>query len=844
MPNPWEMDWSGGGQAGPVYGAPPKPEKPDKPNLPAGYQIGPDGKTAERIPGLPADKTGDGGAATEGERNNEAYYKRALRALGTYDKTGMGPRTFAGQAIAGAWGGETALRALPDFIGDSPDRQISEQAKKEFAQAILRSDSGSNAPEPEVERLVSTYFPNAGETDPTVIANYAAARMEALRALRSKAGRLGAGLPEYTPPADEPAATDTPDGAQTEDAPKVDKDGFGLLTGTISDESGGNGDPPPAPPEKPESFWQGVLDETGKAGSNMQWALDAVTGQNLARTITGAPTLADLQRAVLQQQQQESPYQGSTAGHIAGGIAGTLPALLVPGGAVAQGAAAGAMLTDNPNNTGQAAFDTALGAGTGKLADLAFGGVRSAFRGRRAPSDVDMDVVAAGERQGVPIRQPDARPDLRGQYAAAESTQGGGPLIRQARADDAAAIAARAEEIGGGRAYNHADSTAVGQTAQKIAERGSDNVKQAASTLYKRVERSAPGFSTPGTQTTNFIDQKIAALEAQSPTGYSAEITALQNMKADLQKTGLSVETLQAQRMTVGGRIGDNIADRTRADATLSEVLDVASQELHGSLAQANPGAASILKRADAKWGQYKTLQREVTNQFLGKRGDATAETAARALEGMVNGKGNYSALRRYMTLATPEERSDFATTFALEWGRTARGRGEFSPAELAKNLGNLSDRTLHALFGQKGTAALRDLQTITNAKTDAMARQAPSGQAISSATGKLKTMLMGALGFVGGGPGGAAAGAYGRELFAKWGEQRAARMLLNPDFTKLLRQMPNTNNPKAVNAWLGRVAGLSSVAANDNQAFANAVRASLGASPGRVSASTEQEQN
>lgn len=137
--------------------------------------------------------------ATEGERNNEAYYKRALRALETYDNTGVGPRTFTGQAVAELPGGDSVLRALPDAIGDSPKRRISEQAKKDFAAAILRSDSGANAPEPEVERLVSIYFPSAGETDPEVLKNYDAARREALKALRDKAGKLGAILPDYAP---------------------------------------------------------------------------------------------------------------------------------------------------------------------------------------------------------------------------------------------------------------------------------------------------------------------------------------------------------------------------------------------------------------------------------------------------------------------------------------------------------------------------------------------------------------------------------------------------------------------------------------------------------------------
>lgn len=211
--------------AGPVYGAPAKPDKPreapagyewdetgnlriipggpadpnanpDKP--PSGFRFKPGGDGVEPIPGGPADP--DVATGTEQENSNTAYYKRALRALNTYDEMGLGPRSFVGEGIAAIPGGETILKALPDVVGDSDERRISEQAKRDFASVILRSDSGANAPEPEVERLVATFFPSAGEDDPDVLANYAEARRAALEGLKAKAGKHGASLPAYQPP--------------------------------------------------------------------------------------------------------------------------------------------------------------------------------------------------------------------------------------------------------------------------------------------------------------------------------------------------------------------------------------------------------------------------------------------------------------------------------------------------------------------------------------------------------------------------------------------------------------------------------------------------------------------
>jgi hypothetical protein len=145
-------------------------------------------------------ESADGGKPTDSERANDSYFSRALRALKVYEASGVGPRTAAGSAVAGLPGGQALLGILPDTIGDSPARQQSEQAKKDFATMILRSDSGANAPEAEVERLVSVYFPGPGETDPSVLANFAAARQEALEGLRRKAGVL-APAGELEPPA-------------------------------------------------------------------------------------------------------------------------------------------------------------------------------------------------------------------------------------------------------------------------------------------------------------------------------------------------------------------------------------------------------------------------------------------------------------------------------------------------------------------------------------------------------------------------------------------------------------------------------------------------------------------
>lgn len=378
--------------------------------------------------------------SSEGERNNEAYYKRALRALETYDKTGVGPRTFAGAAVAGLPGGDTLLKALPDPIGDSPERRISEQAKKDFAAAILRSDSGANAPEPEVERLVSIYFPSAGETDPAVLKNYEDARNEALRALKDKAGKLGAVLPDYgqnqsdpTKPPSTPllqprvpggdggqAVTAAQGGTRAVNDPELANELFAMLrAGRSIDEISAYAQSKGAAPiipntetldyarknpgwnpftatrYEPVSTFERVATDVGTnpIGGAVIGAARSISGDTLDN-FSSDPARARLAMEVAQAENPGFTVGGQIGGAIAGSIGGeaALGRFLGMGAGLARtgtanallGAAGGAGGTDTgangaPASVGDRAMGALAGAGTNALAGLAVtGGLRAA----------------------------------------------------------------------------------------------------------------------------------------------------------------------------------------------------------------------------------------------------------------------------------------------------------------------------------------------------------------------------------------------------------------------------------------------------------------------------------
>jgi hypothetical protein len=130
---------------------------------------------------------GVNGTTRESENKGASFLLRALGSNEAYEKTGVGPRSWAGQTLS-----ETApnlLNALPGAIGNSPERQVSDSAQNEFIMATLRQDSGAAIPKEELERHRLTYFPMPGE-GPEAVEQKRRARLRAIEGLKMSAGRL------------------------------------------------------------------------------------------------------------------------------------------------------------------------------------------------------------------------------------------------------------------------------------------------------------------------------------------------------------------------------------------------------------------------------------------------------------------------------------------------------------------------------------------------------------------------------------------------------------------------------------------------------------------------------
>lgn len=141
----------------------------------------------------------------------------------------------------------------------------------------------------------------------------------------------------------------------------------------------------------PTSTWEGFIQGTQKPIMNTAtWLEKGMDALGIRQPIVNAANAIEhgLNRMVgwqdqptantVAQAQQNvatrnalSPVAPSGVGRFVGEMAGTAPAMLVPGGALAQGATMGAMLADNPNDLGGVATGAALGAAGGKIGETA-----------------------------------------------------------------------------------------------------------------------------------------------------------------------------------------------------------------------------------------------------------------------------------------------------------------------------------------------------------------------------------------------------------------------------------------------------------------------------------------
>lgn len=860
--------------SGPVYGAPPKEDKPDAPKttyrtlspeeaaaqgLPPGrpYQVSSEGKVdalPESKKPLPnPDRLPQVRSALDNIKRLRQLSQESLAVGGMSGRVGDVP-------LIGGWLGQNRKDvegSLEMVEGDLIQQQI----------AALSAASGGGGvaslanSETEARRMAASI---ANLSPDQSLEEFTRGLDRAEEYYKRQLAQLGGKVDE------------TPTGQRSPNAVYDERGDYVGLSGSVTDESTSTAPPPPAAPSPTTGNSPGYQQIAAGIGDVIEGGFNNTLGivvNPIGRTLmeatgyggreyNGGQILRDT-LGLPEGDPRISPFTEAASGGL--GMAG----LARGAAAYAPGAVGNALATMGSTpirDTSAALSSVAAGQGVSALgggpmaqtvAQVAGGALGyaapnalSAVRGvggvGRPPPDLNRAVIAAGERQGVPVRLPDASASARNQMAVAEAAPYSGPTVKRAMAGDREIMADRVRAQGSGGTPMTEDYT-LGQRAQGTGSRYIERTRQQKNVKYTEAEQLSQGQRVKADQAISEVDRNIAELEASGANNNAATISYLKGLREDLSKPeGFSITEFQGLRSGAGKKIkGDQALTVTDADRRLNSVVKAFNADAKEQLP---PQASDALQNADYFYAQRQDYIKKVLQPFLGTQGKPMSpEQAGKAIRGMTAGRANHDNLKRFLAEANPDEVADFRATIAE--GLVTGPKGEVGAAQLASNIAKVPDNIRTLVFGKDGAAALKDIQLLATEKGNTTSGLNNSKSGVVGAAGKigLRGLLTGVFGFGVGGGAGAVALPIATELAASLGQARTARLLLNPNFTKWLRQTPNTTKAAAIDNHfkrLGEISARSPIIANDARALQDSLLQAFGQSPGRAAAETDNEQN
>jgi hypothetical protein len=525
-------------------------------------------------------------------------------------------------------------------------------------------------------------------------------------------------------------------------------------------------------------------------------------------------------------------------------------------GAAAAGARTGALAGFN---YGEGPVGSPVGALVGAGAGATLAGLTQAVAprvgalfDRRATATSDQqDVLAAGDRLGVTVRPADIIPEVRNQRSVLLTREEPGATIRAAEATDLQdAEAAVARGVAGGRAS--VDRDGVGATGRAALERHGNATRDEARAQYTRAANAAGNTRAEPKEAVYRLAGHIVRLEEAGANENAATIKYLTGLGEDFSKPGgLSIQAMRDKRTNMRANIKNAGLDVDRTEAIVLDVLDAASADIQRALA-GNKKALDAYRRGDEIWRERAQFRQEVTRQLLGPRNQPKSdENVATGIARLA--RDDFTRFQRMWGVLEPEEQADVAATFALGLGRNGQegfSLQRFLTATTGSGMGSkasISPRAMKLMFGDDGMRAIRDLQTLARAKGDAAAQTNRSSTGnIMQATGRgLRNLILASFGAMVGDISGAVVAPAAGSFMSRMGERRATRLLLNPDFTRWLRQVPNTASPRQINRQfekLDSIAARSPAMTADIEAMKQALVSAVNDNPPVLRSAAENQ--
>lgn len=477
-----------------------------------------------------------------------------------------------------------------------------------------------------------------------------------------------------------------------------------------------------------------------------------------------------------------------------------------------------------------AAGGSVLGAGAQRGVQAIAPRVRNAVGMNRRPDASEvMSVVQAGERRGVQVRRADVDPSVRGTRGAALQGRGG-ERIRAAEQDDLRALEESfLRDVGGSGTAN---TTLAGDTIQAGVRGARERTRRQAGRLYERADQLTSHMQIQPQRALREVDRQIAELEELGAGQNSAGINYLREVRSDMARDGgLSVAALRGQRTGLRGNLNERNLSATDLERRIGRVLDAAGEDIAQAIGR-NSAAGRTFAKADGLWRRQAEFSQQIGDRLLGRNAANPASPTDAANRVLGFAAKDPARLSRLMDEVDEATQTEIRALVAGSLGRKTNGEfqlGAFLRETSPGKGGRLDARSARALFGADGVRALSDLRTLARAKTDAAAQTnfSNTGGVVQRAVNNFRTMMLGAIGIADSGATGGVTMGAGGWLIGRLGEERATRMLLNPDFTKWLRSLPNSSAPRAIDTAfdrLRRVASRNTVFAADANALERAL--------------------
>jgi len=557
----------------------------------------------------------------------------------------------------------------------------------------------------------------------------------------------------------------------------------------------------------------GFNDEITGAGAAIAAGLQ---GEN---PVTAYQVNRDLVRRQTERTREESPVV-SIGSELAGGIvtgARVAGAPQTPGQAAKVGAAEGAVYGfGTGDGLGGSAGNALLGAAGGAVVSpIVQGGVQratNALASRRAARQVDNaeELASASERTGVPLRRMDVDETQQGQRANLLQSEKTRNVIRDADTEDLEAL--ERSVINSLGTETTPDAAGARVRVEALASRKGD--REAAGEIYNATHKRVGGLSAPTPNANQAIGGQLREISSGGARANRNLIKFFEDVREDL-LNGMTVEGLHNQRKQLSGAIASNNLDKTDAERRMLIVLDAVEQDIARALKD-QPEALRSFTEANRLWRRQALFKERLLDKLVGPNpsNPRSDVEVARTVQNWA--KSDPRRLRQIMRSIGDEGRSEIRSAIASSLGRDTRGN--FSIARFLTHTGSgsgakINDRTARLVFGDDGVRAIRDLRALAQAKETAASQtnRSQTGNIVQRTYRNLRTAMLGIFGFSEAGVTGGVVAPAAVNFISSLGEKRAARLLVNPDFTQWLRRTPATSEPKAIDRHFERLRGVAS---------------------------------